>query len=65
MHEDADGKEGQGAVTVPWGSASGLSGGTTLPGKAPGSWGGMGGDPATGDVNGHGRPGAVLHGTVR
>nr|WP_280871812.1 FG-GAP and VCBS repeat-containing protein [Streptomyces sp. MJP52] len=55
VHEDVDGKESQGAVTVLWGSASGLSGGTTLPNKAPDSWGGMGSDLATGDFNGDGR----------
>ncbi|NYV73343.1 FG-GAP and VCBS repeat-containing protein, partial [Streptomyces sp. UH6] len=55
VHEDVDGNESQGAVTVLWGSASGLSGGTTVPNKAPGSWGGMGQDLATGDFDGDGR----------
>jgi hypothetical protein len=55
VHEEVDGKESQGAVTILWGSASGLSGGTTVPNKAPGSWGRMGDDLATGDFNGDGR----------
>jgi hypothetical protein len=53
--EDVDGKESQGAVTILWGSANGLSGGTTVPNKAPGSWGRMGSDLAVGDFNGDGR----------
>jgi hypothetical protein len=45
----------QGAVTVLWGSASGLSTGTTLPNKNPGRNNYMGKDLATGDFNGDGK----------
>lgn len=54
--EDVSGREDQGAVTVLWGSAKGLKGGTTLPDKAPKqSYGYMGDDLATGDFNGDGK----------
>ncbi|MEU6573295.1 FG-GAP and VCBS repeat-containing protein [Streptomyces sp. NPDC046805] len=53
--EDVDGRKDQGAVTVLWGSASGLSGGTVIPNKAPAqSYGYMGDDLAAGDFNGDG-----------
>ncbi|MFF1381756.1 FG-GAP and VCBS repeat-containing protein [Streptomyces sp. NPDC058308] len=45
----------QGAVTILWGSASGLSKGTTLPNKNPGANNYMGKDLATGDFNGDGK----------
>lgn len=45
----------QGAVTILWGSASGLSKGTTLPNKNPGRNNYMGKDLATGDFNGDGK----------
>ncbi|MFH8293011.1 FG-GAP repeat domain-containing protein [Streptomyces sp. NPDC018059] len=43
------------AVTILWGSASGLSKGTTLPNKNPGRFNQMGKDLATGDFNGDGK----------
>lgn len=46
----------QGAVTVLWGSKSGLSGGTTVPNKGAAKWGAFGQDLAAGDFNGDGRP---------
>ncbi|MFE5025460.1 FG-GAP and VCBS repeat-containing protein [Streptomyces sp. NPDC056656] len=55
LGEDADGRKDQGAVTILWGSASGLSGGTALPNKAPEQYGAMGQDLATGDFNGDGK----------
>ncbi|MBJ6637113.1 FG-GAP repeat protein [Streptomyces sp. DHE7-1] len=45
----------QGAVTILWGSASGLSTGTALPNKNPGRNNYMGEDLATGDFNGDGK----------
>ncbi|MER7982754.1 FG-GAP-like repeat-containing protein [Streptomyces sp. NPDC095817] len=45
----------QGAVTILWGSASGLSTGTTLPNKNPGRNNYMGKDLATGDFNEDGK----------
>ncbi|WP_333774342.1 FG-GAP repeat domain-containing protein [Streptomyces sp. IBSBF 3136] len=45
----------QGAVTILWGSPSGLSTGTTLPNKNPGRNNYMGKDLATGDFNGDGK----------
>ncbi|MFC9282238.1 FG-GAP and VCBS repeat-containing protein [Streptomyces collinus] len=52
----ATGENGfQGAVTILWGSPSGLSTGTTLPNKNPGRNNYMGKDLATGDFNGDGR----------
>jgi len=54
--EDVDGRKDQGAVTVLWGSANGLSGGTAIPDKATKqSYGYMGDDLATGDFNGDGK----------
>ncbi|MFJ9134453.1 FG-GAP and VCBS repeat-containing protein [Streptomyces sp. NPDC102256] len=52
----ATGENGsQGAVTILWGSASGLSTGTTLPNKNPGRNNYMGKDLAAGDFNGDGK----------
>ncbi|MDX2590745.1 MULTISPECIES: FG-GAP and VCBS repeat-containing protein [Streptomyces] len=52
----ATGENGfQGAVTILWGSPSGLSTGTTLPNKNPGRNNYMGKDLATGDFNGDGK----------
>ncbi|MET9888846.1 FG-GAP-like repeat-containing protein [Streptomyces sp. NPDC006465] len=52
----ATGENGsQGAVTLLWGSPSGLSTGTTLPNKNPGRNNYMGKDLATGDFNGDGK----------
>ncbi|MFJ6512117.1 FG-GAP and VCBS repeat-containing protein [Streptomyces sp. NPDC091406] len=45
-----------GSVTVVWGSAKGLKGGTALPRKGGGAFGAFGRDIATGDFNGDGRP---------
>ncbi|WP_327354675.1 FG-GAP and VCBS repeat-containing protein [Streptomyces sp. NBC_01304] len=57
LGEDVDGREDQGAVTILWGSASGLSGGTSVPNKgAKQSFGHFGQDLATGDFNGDGKP---------
>jgi hypothetical protein len=53
--EDVDGRENQGTVTVLWGSASGLSGGTVIPNKAASEYGSMGSDLATGDFDGDGK----------
>ncbi len=55
--EKVNGREYQGAVTILWGSRKGLSGGTSLPGKAaPQSYAYFGTDLAAGDFNGDGRP---------
>ncbi|MFF3412773.1 FG-GAP and VCBS repeat-containing protein [Streptomyces sp. NPDC002742] len=55
----------EGAVTVLWGSASGLSTGTTLPNKNPGRNNYMGKDLATGDFNGDGKQDlAVINGSM-
>ncbi len=52
----ATGENGsQGAVTILWGSAAGLSKGTTLPNKNPGRYHLMGKDMASGDFNGDGK----------
>ncbi|MFD6301013.1 FG-GAP and VCBS repeat-containing protein [Streptomyces sp. NPDC060235] len=52
-------------MTILWGSASGLSTGTTLPNKNPGSHNYMGKDLATGDFNGDGKQDlAVINGAV-
>ncbi|MGW3313993.1 FG-GAP repeat protein [Streptomyces fungicidicus] len=50
----------QGAVVIVWGSASGLSGATSVPNKAPGKSHQMGLDLAAGDFNGDGRPDLAL-----
>ncbi|MGQ4719183.1 FG-GAP repeat domain-containing protein [Streptomyces anulatus] len=50
---EESGKTPVGSVTVVWGSAKGLKGGTALPRKGGG---GFGRDIATGDFNGDGRP---------
>ncbi|WP_030612459.1 FG-GAP-like repeat-containing protein [Streptomyces sclerotialus] len=54
--EDVDGKENQGAVTILWGSRTGLSGGTSVANKDRQSWSAFGRDLATGDFDGDGRP---------
>ncbi|MFI7316726.1 FG-GAP and VCBS repeat-containing protein [Streptomyces venezuelae] len=54
----------QGAVTILWGSAAGLSKGTNLPNKNPDSHNRMGKDLATGDFNGDGKQDlAVINGS--
>lgn len=54
--EDIDGRTEQGSVTVLWGSASGLSGGTSIPNMgARQSDGHFGRDLAAGDFNGDGK----------
>ncbi|GAB2892147.1 FG-GAP repeat protein [Streptomyces deserti] len=59
--ENVDGREDQGAVTVLWGGASGLSGGLTIPNKGPReSYARMGSDLATGDFNGDGKTDLAL-----
>ncbi|KUL63810.1 MULTISPECIES: FG-GAP and VCBS repeat-containing protein [unclassified Streptomyces] len=56
---------GQGAVTILWGSSSGLSKGTTLPNKNPDRYHAMGSDLATGDFNGDGKQDlAVINGSM-
>ncbi|MFF3997737.1 FG-GAP repeat protein [Streptomyces cyaneofuscatus] len=45
-----------GSVTLVWGSAKGLKGGTALPRKATNGYGTFGADIATGDFNGAGAP---------
>lgn len=45
-----------GSVTLVWGSAKGLEGGTALPRKATNGYGTFGADLATGDFTGDGRP---------
>ncbi|GAA3173918.1 FG-GAP repeat protein [Streptomyces virens] len=54
--EDVGTGREQGAVMIVWGSASGLSGATSVPNKASQNWGQMGLDLAVGDFNGDGRP---------
>ncbi|CAL9521440.1 FG-GAP and VCBS repeat-containing protein [Streptomyces sp. Tu 3180] len=54
--EDVDGRTEQGAVMIVWGSASGLSGATTVANKAARKWGQFGLDLAAGDFDGDGRP---------
>ncbi|MFF3883544.1 FG-GAP and VCBS repeat-containing protein [Streptomyces sp. NPDC001914] len=55
----------QGNVTILWGSASGLSTGTTLPNKNPGRNNYMGKDLAAGDFNGDGKQDlAVINGSM-
>ncbi|MFI2379459.1 hypothetical protein ACH5AO_31060 [Streptomyces sp. NPDC018964] len=58
--EDVGKNKEQGGATIIWGSASGLSGGTTVPNKSPGKYGQMGLDLATGDFNGDGKPDLAL-----
>ncbi|MFI5568576.1 FG-GAP repeat protein [Streptomyces sp. NPDC051740] len=58
--EDIGANEEQGATTILWGSAKGLSGGTTVPNKAPGKYGQMGLDLVAGDFNGDGKPDLAL-----
>ncbi|WP_420034390.1 FG-GAP-like repeat-containing protein [Streptomyces sp. cg28] len=56
---------GQGAVTILWGSPTGLKTGTTLPNKNPDSYNAMGKDLATGDFNGDGKQDlALINGAV-
>jgi hypothetical protein len=54
--EDISGRTDQGSVTVLWGSASGLSGGTSIPNKNPNPYDRLGSDLAAGDFNGDGKP---------
>ncbi|MGW3656309.1 FG-GAP repeat protein [Streptomyces sp. NPDC005151] len=54
--ETVDGRRTQGAVTILWGSAAGLSGGTVVPNKDARQWGAFGDDLASGDFNGDGKP---------
>ncbi|MFD7687338.1 FG-GAP repeat protein [Streptomyces sp. NPDC059781] len=58
--EDIGANKEQGATTILWGSAKGLSGGTTVPNKAPGKYGQMGLDLVAGDFNGDGKPDLAL-----
>ncbi|MZF55264.1 hypothetical protein GTX53_15705 [Streptomyces sp. SID5594] len=53
---EAAGRTRVGSVTLVWGSAKGLKGGTALPRKATNGYGTFGADIATGDFNGDGRP---------
>ncbi|WP_329155669.1 VCBS repeat-containing protein [Streptomyces anulatus] len=53
---EESGKTPVGSVTVVWGSAKGLKGGTALPRKGGGAFGAFGRDIATGDFDGDGRP---------
>lgn len=55
-NEDVGTGKDRGAVLIIWGSASGLSGATSIPNKAPRSHAQMGLDLAAGDFNGDGRP---------
>ncbi|MFI1187582.1 FG-GAP and VCBS repeat-containing protein [Streptomyces californicus] len=50
------GKTPVGSITVVWGSAKGLKGGTALPIRVPAAFSRFGRDIATGDFNGDGRP---------
>jgi hypothetical protein len=54
--EDVSGRPEQGGVMIIWGSASGLSGATTVANKAPQRYGQFGLDLAVGDFNGDGKP---------
>ncbi|MFI8240305.1 FG-GAP repeat protein [Streptomyces sp. NPDC085866] len=55
-HEDDGSHKDEGAVTVLWGSRTGLSGGTAVPNKGSrGSYDDMGNDTATDDFNGDGK----------
>lgn len=53
--EDVSGRRNQGGVTIVWGSASGLSGGTVVSNKYGGALRMFGSDVATGDFNGDGK----------
>ncbi|MEV0172766.1 FG-GAP-like repeat-containing protein [Streptomyces sp. NPDC050803] len=53
--ENVDGRTDQGAVTILWGSASGLSGGTAITAKSNTSYARTGSDLAVGDFNGDGK----------
>ncbi|GAB2902658.1 FG-GAP and VCBS repeat-containing protein [Streptomyces mayteni] len=62
--EDVSGRADQGSVTILWGSANGLTGGTNVPNQSPRANDGFGEDLATGDFNADGRPDlAVIDGT--
>lgn len=54
--EDVGGRPEQGGLMIIWGSAAGLSGGTTVANKAPQRYGQFGLDLAVGDFNGDGKP---------
>ncbi|MGW4020393.1 FG-GAP and VCBS repeat-containing protein [Streptomyces sp. NPDC005009] len=58
--EDVGAGKEQGGGTIIWGSASGLSGGTSIPNKAAGKGNQMGLDLVTGDFNGDGKPDLAL-----
>ncbi|MFJ9176761.1 FG-GAP-like repeat-containing protein [Streptomyces sp. NPDC102360] len=63
--ENGSAGTGQGAVTILWGSPTGLSTGTTLPNKNADSYNAMGKDLATGDFNGDGKQDlALVNGAV-
>ncbi|WP_406398701.1 FG-GAP repeat protein [Streptomyces uncialis] len=52
--EDIGGRDQRGAVTILWGSPSGLSGGTSVPSAGYQAWNLFGSDLATGDFDGDG-----------
>ncbi|MDT0319825.1 FG-GAP and VCBS repeat-containing protein [Streptomyces millisiae] len=54
--EDVSGRVDQGSVTILWGSANGLTGGTNVPSQSPAAYDRFGDDLATGDFNADGRP---------
>lgn len=54
--EDVGGRPEQGGLMIIWGSAAGLSGGTSVVNKAPQRYGQFGLDLAVGDFNGDGKP---------
>ncbi|GGV19027.1 FG-GAP and VCBS repeat-containing protein [Streptomyces spectabilis] len=56
VNEKVGRQRGQGAVTVLWGSPTGLKGGTAVPNKAPGAQKAFGDGLATGDFDGDGKP---------
>jgi hypothetical protein len=58
--EDVGSAKNNGTVTILWGSAKGLSGGTTVPNKGPKGASGKAVDFATGDFNGDGKPDLAL-----
>ncbi|UJV41816.1 FG-GAP and VCBS repeat-containing protein [Streptomyces sp. AMCC400023] len=58
--EDVGSAKDNGTVTILWGSAKGLSGGTTVPFKGPKGASGEAVDLATGDFDGNGHPDLAL-----